>query len=140
MTVLHITFVFFSVGVILLADKEGFAWIRGKKETLNPKRLHLLHVLTWTGLLALIASGAILFLPRAKFLLTEPLFIIKMLFVAVLVVNAFLIGRLMHVATVRSFRTLAFSEKIQLFVSGAISTVSWAGVIVLALYLFGFNF
>lgn len=140
MKIFHIAFVLFSVGVIFLADKEGFAWIRGKKETLDPKRLRILHILTWTGLLLLIASGITLFLPRASFLLKEPFFIMKMLFVAVLIVNAFLIGRLMHVATVRPFRSLQLKEKIQLFASGAISTVSWAGAILAALYLFGFSF
>lgn len=137
MKIFHIIFVLFSVGVIFFADKEGFAWIRGKKETLDPKRLHVLHVLMWTGLLLLIASGLTLFLPQAQFLLREPFFIMKMLFVVVLIVNAFLIGRLMHVATVRSFRSLALKEKIQLFASGAISTMSWAGAILIALYLFG---
>jgi len=137
MKIFHIIFVLFSICIIFFADKEGFAWIRGKKETLDPKRLHLLHILTWTGLLLLIASGITLLLPQAQFLLREPFFIMKMLFVATLVVNAFLIGRLMHIATVRPFHSLALKEKIQLLTSGVISTVSWISVILLALYIFG---
>jgi len=137
MLTLHITFVCLSVIVILLADKEGFAWITGKKETLDGKRLRLYHNLTWTGLLLIITTGFFLFLPLASFLLTQPLFIVKMLFVAILVVNAFLIGRLMHTATLRPFRMLSRPEKIELFMSGVIYTVSWTGAILVAFYLFG---
>ena len=137
MFTIHIAAVFLSVGVVLLADKEGFAWIRGKKETLDPKRLQLYHTLTWIGLLSLIATGAILAFPGWRFLVTQPLFLLKMFFVALLVINAFVIGHLMHIATERPFRSLSQSEKIKIFASGAVSTISWSGAILAALYFFG---
>ncbi|MEK7134772.1 MAG: hypothetical protein AAB805_00615 [Patescibacteria group bacterium] len=137
MLTLHIFSVIFSFCVIFLADKQGLAWIRGKKETLDPKWTRTLHQLAWAGLLALLATGAFLFWPRREYLLGQPLFAIKMLFVLALLINAILIGRLMHVATERPFRTLSFNERVPLFVSGAISLFSWLGALIAALVLFG---
>ena len=133
----HLIAMLFSVGIILLADKEAFAWVLGKKPLLEPKRIHRLHYAMWAGLLALIASGFFMFLPQASYLLTEPLFIIKQLFVAVLVVNAIIIGRFSHVALTETFASLPWSERLPLLVSGAISAFSWASIILIAFYFFG---
>ena len=133
---LHLAVMFFSLGVIFFADKEAFAWISGRKEVLERKRMRLLHLLMWAGLTALIATGLLLFLPMAIYLLSEPLFVIKLLFVAILVINAILVGRLMHVALTRPYSSLAWQEKLPLLTSGAISTFSWACAILIAFYLF----
>lgn len=137
MLTLHIFSVIFSFCIIFLADKQGFAWIRGKKETLDPKRTRRLHVFTWIGLSSLLVTGAFLFWPLREYLVRQPLFGMKMLFVLALFINAVLIGRLMHVATERTFVSLSWEERIPLFVSGAISTFSWLGALIVALVLFG---
>ena len=133
---LHIALVFYSFGVIFFADKEAFAWMRGLKQTLDARHLTLLHALMWLGLAGLIASGLSLFLPMANYLLHEPLFIMKLLLVAILIVNALLIGRLLHIATTRPFASLTGDEKLALFASGATSVVGWVGSVVIALALF----
>lgn len=133
----HIGLMFFSVGIIFLADKEAFAWLRGRKETLNVRRLNTYHFLMWVGLLGLIGTGVWMSVPMYAYLLSQPLFIIKLLFVGILFVNAILVGRLMHVALVKPFRTLSWSEKMPLFLSGALSAFSWFSVIGIAYYLFG---
>ena len=132
----HIGATFFSVGMILLADKEAFAWMRGTKSTLHAKRMLLYHRLMWVGLLSLIFSGFLMFLPMSAYLLSQPLFIMKLLFVGILVVNAVLIGRLMHIAPNHTYASLTWKDKMPLFTSGAISVFSWAGAIAIALYLF----
>jgi hypothetical protein len=137
MTALHLLALFLSLVVIVMADSEGFAWMRGKKQTLDPKRMHHTHLLMWAGLLALILTGIVLFLPRWDYLIYQPLFIMKMLFVAVLLVNAILIGRLIDIALTRSYASLSWNEKLPLLVSGGVSAFSWAGAIVLALLQFG---
>ncbi len=136
MLVFHILSFGFVVGVTALADKEAFAWLRGKKQMLEPEALHSYHLLVWAGLLALIGSGLFLFYPMWEYLLGQPLFIIKLLFVAVLVVNGILIGRLQHVATIRPAAELPFKEKLPLFASGAVSFISWSFAAAIAFYLF----
>jgi hypothetical protein len=132
----HIGLMIFCVGIIFLADKEGFAWVRGKKETLNPSRLRGLHYLMWIGLLSLIGTGIWMALPMYRYLLAEPLFIIKLLFVGILIANAILIGRLMHVATRKPFRELSWDERMPLFTSGVVSAFSWSFAIAIAFYIF----
>lgn len=132
----HIFSVLFSLGTVFMADKEALAWLRGKKETLSEGRMRVYHFLTWSGLFALLVSGSFLSYPMLSYLLTQPLFIMKILFVGVLFVNAVLIGRLMHVALNRPFADLAWSERFPLFVSGAVSSFSWAGALILALLVF----
>jgi hypothetical protein len=133
---IHITAIFFAVGVLLLADHEALDWMRGKKQTLSLRRMKILHYLMWAALLSLIATGVFLFLPMFSYLIAKSLFIIKLLFVAILVVNAVLIGNLMHLALTRTFSSLTLEEKLSLLVSGAVSTLSWASVIGIGLYLF----
>jgi hypothetical protein len=132
----HIGATIFSVCMILLADKEAFAWMRGIKFTLHTKRMRLYHLLMWVGLLSLVASGFFLFLPMSSYLLAQPLFIIKLLFVGILVINAVLIGRLMHIALSRPYASLTWNDKVPLFASGAISAFAWTGAIGIAVYLF----
>lgn len=133
---LHIGSIFFAGVVLLFADHDAFDWVRGKKQTLSHTRMVTLHYLMWAALLSLITTGILLFLPRASYLLHNPLFIIKLLFVAILVLNAILIGNLMHVAPTRSFSTLTLEEKLELYASGAISSFGWASTVAIGLYLF----
>jgi hypothetical protein len=136
MTLLHLFSMLFSVGVIFFADKEAFAWFSGARPTLSRARVRALHVLMWAGLLSLIGSGFLMFLPMASYLLSQPLFIIKLLFVAILVVNAVLIGRLMETALTRPRAEVSFSELLPLATSGAVSFLSWAAAILIAFYIF----
>jgi hypothetical protein len=133
----HIFAIIASLCVVALADEQAFAWVLGRKPILNARLITFYHVLTWAGLLVITVSGTMLALPQLSYLLTQPLFIMKMLFVLVLFLNAILIGRLSHVATARSFASITWSEAIPLFVSGALSSFSWAGALIVALILFG---
>ncbi len=132
----HVFAVLFSLLTVFAADKDALAWMRGKKRTLDARRIRLLHVLTWSGLITLIVSGAILSYPMLGYLLSQPLFIMKLLFVATLLVNAALIGKFSDIATVRQFSRLSPNERMRLMTSGAVSSFSWAGALVLALVVF----
>ncbi len=132
----HIASIFFAGAVLLFADHDAFDWVLGKKQTLSHARMVLLHYLMWAALLSLIISGTLLFLPQASYLLHTPLFVIKLLFVAILVLNAILIGNLMHVAPKRPFSSLSLEEKLELYASGAISSFGWVSTVAIGLYLF----
>ena len=136
MVALHLTFLAWSVVVILFADKQATSWFFGKKETLSHDTLKLMHWGVWLGLLGLIITGAIMAYPMLSFLLGNPKFIAKMLFVGILVTNAFLIDSLMKVAGERSFASLTTRERIPLFASGTISLTAWVGAAVLGFLLF----
>lgn len=132
----HILSFGFVIGVTALADKEAFDWVLGKKRTLDAALIRRYHFFVWLGLLFLSVTGVALFFPLKDELLTNSVFLLKMLLVGVLVVNGILIGRLQHAASVQSFSELHLRQKIELFASGVISTASWLGAGVLAFFLF----
>jgi hypothetical protein len=137
MFAIHVFAALFSFGTVMVADKAALAWVRGKRTLMNRAHVRTFHILTWGGLLALIISGAFLSLPMLGYLITQPLFIIKLLFVAVLIVNAFIIDRYADIATERPYESLSLDERLPLFVSGAVSGMSWVGALLLALVVFG---
>lgn len=135
---IHLVILVVTIIGVVRADHEGFAWIRGTKPTLDAEKLGLYHYWVGAGLSGMILTGVILLWPMRDYLLTSsPLFMVKMMFVAFLVVNAFAISELLKVATVRTFASLTLKEKFPLFLSGAISTGCWLGAATLGLYLFG---
>lgn len=121
---------------IVLADHQGFNWMHGKEITLDEKKVRRYHHWVSYGLVAMIVTGGLLAYPAFKFLLTRPAFYFKMLFVSMLIINAFVINSLMKVALTRPFSTLAMSEKLPLLISGAISTFGWLGAFACAFFLF----
>lgn len=133
---IHVFTVLYAILIVAISDEYGLSWMLGRHETLSAKVLSWLHYLTWAGLLVLIASGTYLALPRLEYLFGSPLFVMKMLFVALLVLNAHLIGKLTHVAATRPFSSLTFDEKIPLLLSGALSATGWGGAILMALLMF----
>lgn len=136
MLTLHLLAAIFSFGVIWKADKEALSWVLGKKAVLNAHRLHYFHLLTWFGLGALIVTGTFLSYPMLGYLLSQKLFIMKLLFVVILLLNALLIGRLMEIPTTRAFASVSWKERMPLLLSGATSGISWFGALVLALTVF----
>lgn len=136
MVALHVCAVLFSLTVVLIADKDALMWMRGKKPTISSRRVQVLHALTWSGLVVLIGSGVAMAYPTLDYLLTQPLFIMKMLFVAVLLVNAVLIGKLSQYAIRETFEQMTHHNRMRLLTSGAVSSFSWIAVIVLALAFF----
>ena len=136
MTPLHIISFGFVLGVTVIADKEAFAWMRGIRATLDSKQLAFYHRLVWVGLASLIVTGTLLVYPSRLYVLSDVLFLIKLLFVGVLIVNAVLIGRLQDHAVTMPNKDVPASEKRALFLSGAISVISWLSAAGIALLLF----
>lgn len=83
----------------------------------------------------MITTGLTLFWPMKEYLLTLPQFYIKMAFVATLICNGFVVGRLQKKASTRTFSSLSPRERTPLFISGAVSTLSWIGAIIAAFFL-----
>lgn len=136
MLAVHILSFGFVLGVTAVADKEVFGWVSGKREKLERKSIMLYHTLIWAGLLSLIATGLYMFWPMRLYLLGTILFDIKLIFVAILLVNAFLLGRLMPAAFTGPFRELSAHTKKALLMSGAVSAFSWFCAAALAFLIF----
>lgn len=134
---IHLGTLGFVALLVLYADHQALSWVLGHKEKLNGKTIRVVHYLTLAGLVIMIVSGVsmVLSLSLAEYLLTLPAFFIKMGFVLALVINSFFIGKLMHTAVNHSYKSLALSEKIPLFISGAVSGISWLGAVIAAFSL-----
>lgn len=94
------------------------------------------HYGVWAGLLGMIASGVYMAYPIRAFLFGDPTFLMKMLFVGVLITNGLLIDSLMKVAAERPYSSLAVRERVPLFISGGVSLIAWAGTMTLGFFLF----
>lgn len=133
---IHLTSLTTAVCGILLADKEAIQWLRGSRETVSERVAFIAHWVVSIGLSGLVLSGLTMFWPIRDYLLTQPLFLLKMSFVLALLVNSFFIDYLMLMALRRSYASLEFREKLPLMLSGAISTLAWVGAASCALILF----
>lgn len=135
MNTLHVIAVFGSLIAVLYADYHGGRWFRGKVETLAQATVDRMHAAVSVGLAALLLTGGLMFIDRASYLLSQPVFIAKMGFVLALVINGFFIGRISRLATSSSFAALSPSQKRTVFISGAVSAIGWLGAISLGIIL-----
>ena len=132
---IHLLAVAATLVLVITADTHGILWILGKIQTLPKKRLQRIHVAIWVGLITICASGLGMFLVYQEYLLTQPAFGIKMVFVATLLINACVVGRLAQIAYVYSFRSLPRKKQILLLTSGCVSTIAWIGALIAAQFL-----
>ena len=137
MTFLHVVAIFVTGLCVLYSDEQGLMWMLGKKETLNAKRIEVLHAVVSIGLALVILTGGLKALTALSYYLSNPLFIVKMGFVLVLIVNGFFIGKLSALATTRTFASLSPKERLPLLVSGAASVLGWGGALILGFLLAG---
>ena len=120
--------------VIVIADHDGYLYMRGKKAVLNAIKVKRLHQLAWVGLGAMIVTGVML-VRQNPIALEEGAFLLKMLMVLALLGNGFVIGRLSALSTTTPFASLTRGQKLSLLGSGAVSVLCWLGAAMI-----GFNF
>jgi uncharacterized membrane protein len=132
---IHILSLAYIAWNVAMADHMGFTWIEGSVSLLDEKKVKKYHYSTLLGLVLIIITGFMLFWPMREFLLTRTQFYIKMGFVLALIINSFVIGILSKTSTTKTFASLTTKEKIPLFISGAVSTLSWLGAILMAFFL-----
>jgi len=133
----HLTILSITVLGIAFTDIYGLLWVLGKKETLDIKILRRMHLFVWAGLLGMIATGIYMILPSAGAYWGLELFKWKMLFVIILCINAWFIGKHMEIAGSTSWKNVSVKTKRTLVISGLASTGSWTAAFVLAKTLFG---
>jgi flagellar motor component MotA len=122
--------------VVVYSDHQGFLWFIGKNRLADKRKTELGHKLALWGFLLICVSGFLLFFPMKDFLLKDTVFIVKMVFVVAVGINGLFIGKLSQIAINKSFVEISKKEKTVLFLSGAISTISWISAGVLAFFIF----
>lgn len=135
-TLIHILVVCSTLVVVLFADHYGFTWVTGKVNILEESKLRKLHFYTWVGIIVSIITGGIIFYNDYENLLTSSAFLLKMAFVATLVVNSVSIGIFKNVATKSKFSDLSTKERLPLIIAGGTSTLSWLGAITCAFLIY----
>lgn len=128
----HVTAVMMTLAIVIIADLHGFLWLIGKKETLPKARMELFHKLIWVGLGVTMFAGFMMFTSYPDYLLSLWAFRFKLLFVAVLVINAFFIDKHLGIASEMPFGAVPSADKKALMVSGAVSTLCWVGAYAMA--------
>ncbi len=123
---LHLLSLAFVAVVIIIADHDGYLYMRGKKAVLDATKVKRLHQLAWVGLGAMIVSGVGL-IAKDPDVLADSGFVVKMLMVAALIVNGVVIGQLSKVASVTPFVSLSTKQKLALLASGGVSISCWIG-------------
>ncbi len=131
---LHLLTLAFVAIVILIADHDGLAYIRSKKQILNTTKVKRLHNLVWMGLIGMLATGLALLADEPD-VLEESAFYVKMLMVLALFINGIAIGQLAKLSTITPFANLTKSQKRKLLLSGAISASCWIGAALLGFSL-----
>ncbi len=136
----HLLCLLVAVIGIILADRAALGWMRGKLQTIEPKKLLGAHWTVTVALLGLVYSGLFLFWPMHEYLLAQPYFLVKMFLVGALLINGIAIDTLKDIASQQSFASLTSRQKIPLLMSGTISGLAWLGVPVIAYLQFGWLF
>ena len=132
---IHIGAFVITIIAVIIADLQALLWVIGKLSTLKRRPINVLHHMVSVGLFVSVSTGVFLFWPLREYLVTVETFWIKMVFVAVLIINSFVIARHMHVPTTQTFASLSAAQRRPLLMSGAVSAISWITVFVAALLL-----
>lgn len=130
----HLAVLLITAVGILWADHLGFQYFRGQRQTLPALLITRLHYAVAVGLLGMILTGGTMAYDRWSYLATQPVFFLKLFFVAVLVLNALFITSLMRKATVTPFALLTVRDRAVLLVSGAASGLGWLGAATIGLF------
>lgn len=128
----HILTAFSLIAVIFFTDIYGFTWLIGKQDRLSLLWLKRSDSIIWAGLFIMVVTGILLFYPYQSFLLANPAFQVKILFVVAIIINGLFIGRHMSIATTIRFNELTTSVRSKLIISGAVSTIAWVGSVIAA--------
>lgn len=130
----HLAILAVTVVAILIADHEGWLYMRGRKVIVDARRVHWLHMIVGFGLLGMIVSGVLMMWPYKDFYVTDFAFMSKMFFVGALVINALFIGRVMRYAIEKPYAALTSRERTMLVISGGVSVVGWGAAAIIGFF------
>ncbi len=136
MVIVHILILLATLYFIARSDWLGLQWMRGVKPTLELATLKKYHRNVSIGLVLMVLTGGTMaYFGLQRGAINLPALYVKLAFVAVLIVNSFVIGSHMKRASEVPFASLSANEKLMLYISGAASTLGWLGAIAAAFFI-----
>lgn len=125
LTVIHLIIVIGTGLLVMYSDEQAAMWILGKKSVLDHKKVSFLHNSVTVGLTILLITGGFLYLQAPAAYVSHPTFVVKMVAIAALIINTYVISTLSHIAISRPYASLSNKERIPLFISGFVSIAGW---------------
>lgn len=135
MTAIHLALVIATLLVVAYSDEQGLLWFLGKKQHLDAALVERLHLIVTLGLAGVVTTGGLLFIDRADYLLSNPVFIVKMVLVAALIVNGYFIGKTSALASTLPYAGLDSRQRRTVLVGAGISGIGWVGALICGLLL-----
>lgn len=126
----HIAAMLASILFVVVADILGFLWWLGQIPKLSYKIMNSLHWLVTAGLAFSILTGTLMASTAWSYLLTQPAFVIKLVLVLTLSVNAVVIHHHLKLATEVEYCFLDKRQKNIIIISGLVSTFAWISVLI----------
>lgn len=126
----HVLAMIATLILVVISDVMALRWWYGWQETLSYQTMRNLHYAVASGLSISIVTGALMASSAFSYLLTQPAFVLKMVLVLLLAINALVIHGHLILATERSYSSLKPSERRKLLLSGGASTLGWMGVLI----------
>lgn len=133
-TTAHLIVLGITAPVILYADHMGFQYLTGRIQTIPARKTEIVHWLVIVGLLLLIVTGVLITIPVWALKFENPVFYVKLAFVATLILNGVFIGKLMKKANTVPYINLSQDEKTFLMVSGGVSACGWITTILIGFF------
>lgn len=129
---LHGISLLFILFTLALAYREGYEWWKGRKETLDARRVTRLHHRAWLGIVLMLATGFGTFWSHHAEFMAKWQFHAKMGTIVVVIINCLVITKLMSTASKQSFKNLSSSQRLPIIISATIATIGWATILLMA--------
>ena len=129
---LHIAVILSAIGLVLLNDLIGMAWVLGLKAQFGERYLKIAHRIVCVAFLGAVGTGVALAVSKPD-AVEHNGFWIKMTFVALVGVNGIFMGRKCATLARRRFGSLPTQTKINLSLSVMLSLFLWLGTALLGL-------
>jgi hypothetical protein len=131
---LHILFLLSALLAVLITDACGLVYLIGLRRRMNGICLRIKHGLIASACAATVGTGLLLVILKPE-VMAQSVFWMKMLFVAALCVNGWLIGRKIPLLTSGPFKTLGRRARWSLAVGSMASLMLWIGAAFLGLMI-----
>lgn len=131
---LHVLFLLFALLAVLITDTCGLVYLIGLRQRMNGICLKIKHGLIASACAATVGTGLLLVILKPE-VMAQSVFWMKMVFVAALCANGWLIGRKIPLLTSGPFKTLGRRARWTLVFGSMASLMLWIGAAFLGLMI-----
>lgn len=131
---LHVDLILIALAAVLITDACGLFYLFGWRKRMNGICLRIKHGLIASMCAATVGTGILLILKNPE-VMAQKIFWLKMVFVAALCVNGWLIGRKIPLLTSGPFQALTRGSRWTLVLGSMMSFLFWIGTAILGLMI-----